>query len=986
MATASLRRLVNYVKLATPADDGASDAHLIRRLAGDRDQAAFEALVRRHGPAVLRACRRVVGDGPDAEDAFQTTFLVLWRDAGRVRRGQSVGSWLYGVAHRIACQARSDAARRRRREHRVAAATAGHADPPDLSWREACAILHEEMNHLPDRYRLPLLLCYLEGKSRDEAAQALGWSPGTVKGRLERGRERLRRRLTRRGVELSAGLLATLAAPAAVSTVPVAWTDAVLCLVESPVAAAQTGTATALAGAVLRSMRVHRIKSLTALVLVGALSIGIGASGPWPAAETPSAPPPDDRPAPPAAPADGDALVYSGRVLDPDGQPLGGAKLYLTYHSSGRFLHQERATSGPDGRFGFTVKRGEFDTSGEDEPWKGAYVTAVAPGYGVVAASARMPSLARTLTLRLAPDVTVKGRVVDLEGRPIPGVRIGLGVIHFAQGEDGRHVAFDAPRGQYRLQDSIYDWLDVITDRDGRFEARSLGRDRLIEAFIRGPTIEHRAVRIVTRPAPARQVPGTGPADRQRGRPMQMQYGVEFTHVAAPCKPIVGVVRDKETARPIPGVYISSSSGRSDDARAWTESDGQGRYRLEGLPGAIEHTLNVSPPPGVPYTNTTVQAAANSPGVEPVTFDIELERRLVARGRLTDQTTGHAVQGFVEYLPLADNPHSEQMRPTASRRQPPRFLTRSDKDGRFVLPVLPGRGLVFVKAGDKYRPARIDSTARDTGLVDPNDPSLLNTKPRPTPPEGYHAYRLIEPVGNVREIPCDITLDPGRSVTIQAIAPDGPPHPGVWLTGQQAAGPSLLWPAELDQGTGVVYALAPGERRRIVLHAPGKELAGHRVLSGHEPSPAPIKLQPTGTVTGRLVDESGRPLEGAKFQVLYEDGEGRMGILFPHGFQLPTRPEQSGVNRPSRLPDRSRLNAGFTTEKSDGHGRFRLTELIPDLPFSLHALMTRPIENDPTGERRRIVGIVEVTRSSVSSGQTKDLGDLTVKPPPDAGP
>src|SRR5205085_4667555 len=180
--------------------------------------------------------------------------------AGKVRRAGSVAAWLYGTAHRIACQARAAAVRRRRLEagaaSRAAPGPARLAGPTDSTWREACAILHEELDRLPDRYRLPLVLCYLAGKSRDEAAQQLGWRLHAVKGRLERGRRRLRQRLARRGIELSVGLLAGLAVdPARAGGVPQE-------LVRSTVGAAAAGTAppavAALARGVTHAMSVRR--------------------------------------------------------------------------------------------------------------------------------------------------------------------------------------------------------------------------------------------------------------------------------------------------------------------------------------------------------------------------------------------------------------------------------------------------------------------------------------------------------------------------------------------------------------------------------------------------------------------------------------------------------------------------------------------------------------------------------------------------------
>ncbi|MBO0699479.1 MAG: sigma-70 family RNA polymerase sigma factor, partial [Zavarzinella sp.] len=195
MTPNSLPRAVHRLRRALATDEGAPDADLLRRFRDARDPAAFEVLVRRHGPGVLSACRRVLSDPADIEDAFQAAFLVFLRDARSVRRGQAVGAWLYGVAHRVALRAR---AARQRREEVEGRADTKREPEPDLSWKEACAILHEELDRLPDKYRLPLVLCYLEGLSRDEAAGQLRLSLNAVRNRLERGRSRLRTRLARR--------------------------------------------------------------------------------------------------------------------------------------------------------------------------------------------------------------------------------------------------------------------------------------------------------------------------------------------------------------------------------------------------------------------------------------------------------------------------------------------------------------------------------------------------------------------------------------------------------------------------------------------------------------------------------------------------------------------------------------------------------------------------------------------------------------------
>ena len=191
--------------------DGKSDSQLLQEFVTRRDEAAFAGLLRRYGPLVLGVCRQVVRDLHAAEDAFQATFLVLACKAASIRRGASLGPWLYRVAVNIARTAKAQAAQRRLHERQAAAmAPANPAEASSL--RDWQPVLHEEVGRLPEKYRIPVVLCYLEGRTHAEAARRLGWPVGTVKGRLARARDLLGTRLTRRGLALPAGGVAALLA------------------------------------------------------------------------------------------------------------------------------------------------------------------------------------------------------------------------------------------------------------------------------------------------------------------------------------------------------------------------------------------------------------------------------------------------------------------------------------------------------------------------------------------------------------------------------------------------------------------------------------------------------------------------------------------------------------------------------------------------------------------------------------------------------
>jgi RNA polymerase sigma factor (sigma-70 family) len=211
MASGQPSPLLRHIRrLAGAAADGEqTDGQLLESFVSQHDQAAFEALLWRHGPMVLGTCRRITRGSQDAEDAFQATFLVLCRKAGSISRYESIGSWLHKVAFRIALKVKADAVRQAAANSPNLEAPAPDTHP-ELLWKDQRPMLDEELGHLPEKYRLPLVLHYLEGKTVAEVARELRWPSGTVLGRLARARDRLRTRLVRRGITLSAGALAPL--------------------------------------------------------------------------------------------------------------------------------------------------------------------------------------------------------------------------------------------------------------------------------------------------------------------------------------------------------------------------------------------------------------------------------------------------------------------------------------------------------------------------------------------------------------------------------------------------------------------------------------------------------------------------------------------------------------------------------------------------------------------------------------------------------
>jgi RNA polymerase sigma factor (sigma-70 family) len=284
MADERLGTLIRHLRraVAPPPAVGPRDAQLLERFLKDRDEAAFELLLWRHGPMVLGTCRRVLGQAADVEDAFQATFLVLLRKARSVSRGEALGAWLYRVAYRVALRARAAARRRARREKPGLDAAALPA-PAAPAWDDLRPVLDEEVGRLPARERSAFVLCYLEGRTHAEAGRELGCPAGTVSWRVARARERLRGRLARHGVALSAAALAgVVSANATAAPVPAALVSTALraALLGGGARAAAAGALSAQAAAltegVLQAMLLTKVKGVAAAVL--ALAV-VGAGG-----------------------------------------------------------------------------------------------------------------------------------------------------------------------------------------------------------------------------------------------------------------------------------------------------------------------------------------------------------------------------------------------------------------------------------------------------------------------------------------------------------------------------------------------------------------------------------------------------------------------------------------------------------------------------------------------------------------------------------
>jgi RNA polymerase sigma factor (sigma-70 family) len=429
MTSDHLTDVLHHVRklTAAPAGGDLTDGELLERFCRAGEETAFALIVQRHGPLVLSVCRRVAQDSHEAEDAFQATFLVLVRKARAIRKQSSLAGFLQGVARRIALQARLQIARRQTRErHRL------ESVPPEpwaeLTVRELSRVLDEELTRLPDRYRAPVILCYLEGKTQEQAARELGCPRTSLASRLGRALGLLHRRLTRRGVSLSAaGLAAALTGEVSAAPLPATLTLATVRTAIQGLAGGvvRTDVAVLAQHGVPPMLSTQRLTGFTGLLATMVLAVaGYVLSSPA------SAPPPAARPeaGAPSVPREdlpGGARRVTGLVVDAAGKPVAQARVWLTaFRSDDDTEVIDQGTTDEQGRFDVTVPARWFETPHSLRPMLG--LIAHRPGRRMAtltfSASSVPPTAGTRLVLEAPAEATV--RILSPDGAPIANARV----------------------------------------------------------------------------------------------------------------------------------------------------------------------------------------------------------------------------------------------------------------------------------------------------------------------------------------------------------------------------------------------------------------------------------------------------------------------------------------------------------------------------------------------------------------------------------
>jgi RNA polymerase sigma factor (sigma-70 family) len=862
---------------------GLADRELLERfVAGEAAEAAFEAMVDRHGAMVRSVCRSMLGDRDEVDDAFQATFLVLARRAGSIRRRDALASWLYGVARRVAARARAEAARRRvlaryladRHRHEP-----GEVEPPGEPMPE----LFEEVERLPERYRAPIVLCYLEGQSHEQVARALGCPLRTVATRLQRGKEKLRTRLVRRGLAPAAGFLAmgvgSAEAARAIPTgsLPSAIAESTARASLQFAARGGGGLATAamgLAQGVIRSLFWIRFRRAAGAASGLAMGLALTAFAFTAAGQK------SDRP----------AATITGRILDDRGQPIPGADVWMPITFDEKPETTPHTTADAQGRYVLPVPQA---LSHLPPRGNSGIVWAHARGHRINAAGAHaaLNGKAESVDLTLGPATDTSFVILGPDGRPVAGAVV-------------EPFHFKTPRAYDIVPAAILPAVRAVTDAAGRAVLPSMPREGFFTVQVTTGSLGSQQLRLSDRDTePARREIRLRPSGRIEGRviadrpewarglkvyasttdPSQLHVGVstrtegeaiveagpdgsfvipaiaagtltiatrvdealpvrprfpmnlevrsgQTTRVDIPLEKTVrvsGLIRVKGTSDPVVGASISIGYGAPRQSNN-VVSDAKGGFTSHVLAGDVTMQVIAMPDDFVQLGEPWAERHRVPEGAE--TFDlppIEVVKGMTIRGRLVDADDRPVANARINGL-------------SGNRRY---GFGRTDETGSFALSQIPaGLELVY-----QVWPNEHDG---------PSSAEVIKAEPL-----------LLRAGGGRRSSPAATRTAVVSGTIVDA---DGRPVAGVEVnlvvdTGNQQRRETLTTD---DRGVyRDTHPIENGSRYRAIVEP------GRYAIAASEPATAkgdhPIVLPPIAvvrlrTLAGRVVDTAGRPVAGAR--------------------------------------------------------------------------------------------------------------------------
>ncbi|QDT28420.1 Regulatory protein BlaR1 [Gimesia panareensis] len=686
-------------------------------------------------------------------------------------------------------------------------------------------------------------------------------------------------------------------------------------------------------------------------------------------------------------------LHLRGNVVNPAGQPVPNASIgyvstgmdqrqrtrLTTTDARGNFeitipasdpryaaLHNDRMLVAMADGFGPAVESVmQFDTSGEMRKslLKRIAASHASPEF-LEQARKRIQKATPTLQL-VTDDVPLTGTVVDIEGQPVTGARLQVTQLHATESgslDDWEQAAQKPGADFYETRMLLIKSLgndvggatleyipSVVTDRNGRFTFKGLGHERIVKLLISGPGIATSYAFARTRQGKAIELPMQA---RNPSSETIVYHPSEFTHVAGPSLPVIGVVRDAKTRQPLPGVTLQSYHLAGRRVSGWSEglvqavTDNQGRYRLEGLPIGKNEVICLAArdQPHLLYKFSTELNAGSPPPQQ----DVELVRGVWATGRAYDRVSGEPIRGGrLVYAPLQGNPFAKSIQKSYA------LLTshyRLQEDGTYRIPVLPGPGAIGVMANDHMLYQRGQGAEK---LIDQDNPfKALKTTPFWIVATNYHVLAKVNPAEDAKSAQVDLPFDPGPTLRINVVKQDGTTSLSGNYVGMMEEFPS--WNG-FEQGQLEIRGYRSDHPRRVQVIDPESQQAGYLLISKQNPTDLKITLEPWAEITGRLVDESGNPkarvILSNVYQAISKD---------PNVALLPPNPEQK--------------SGGTVSYLTDGNGRFQIRGMIPGAKYSIAAR-----------EIRKNGGYFELgdflKGKPLQPGEVRDLGNIIFKRP-----
>lgn len=642
-------------------------------------------------------------------------------------------------------------------------------------------------------------------------------------------------------------------------------------------------------------------------------------------------------------------VTVRGKVLSPNGKPLKSAQVWISgFGQSPRSWQRMRPSKVSWNRVAEADAAGRFEAKLESPDQKvqgnslrSFTMVATAAGFGFASAELQLDSLDKEVTLRLVQDVPISGQIVTAEGTPASGVSIDVVTLPWEL-EDVEATVKSSPlsSGVFtnwpKLRGGPPGSATVQTDSSGRFRLSGMGADRFVRLEAIGGGIGATRLKIITRQTPADRLPSGAIAVREGLR--ESDYFANFVHIASASRTIKGTVTDDVSGQPIEGVQITAYG--SWHARAYPAvTDARGRYELQGIPELAQYRLTFTPRT-TSHLNK-MQLPMDRGGNDPLLLNVTLHRGIVASGRLVDPETGDPVQGTVEYNPLFPNENWSKL--GSEETATPASATSTDEQGFWQLGVLPGPGAIAVKtSGTRFINARVNRNeleALDENLEIPGD----ETEIRYLQPAAGDQTRgimglgqavvLVNPSTGSSPLQVEHKLVTGRTRKGTIVDRSGAPVLGVEAVGLGSSEDKFR-PKESAEFE--VAGLVQGRKRLLLFLQRERQLGGKLEVTGDELTPLTARLTPTGTLTGRFVDELGRPLSTASVRLSIHDLDGTL------------------------------MMTGHWGANVDSDGRFRIDGLIAGVKYRVDCQVP---------EHR--VALYVPAEIQLESGQTKDIGEFT---------